>query len=481
MSLEQHLQQLADRIGSRVREAVAADLASALSPVLSEVREEAAEAARREARQAHEDELRLVREEHEAQLQTIREAEASAADQLRAAHDVALREFRDSADAERAAAAADRDAVLADRDAALARRDAAVSDRDTVAAERDAALADRDAAISDRDTAVTARDAFAAERDAAVAERDAARTEARSALAAVPGAASAEALTDAHVEERQADLACTDRLLDFVRHANGAATLSQVLDELTDFAAGEAGRAVLFVAQGSRLRLWRTCETDATVPLQEGFSIPSDEAGVLGEAFRTAHPVARLGGSEDREWPSGLAAIGLDSGAVGLALPVVVSGSAVAVLYVDEGGAKRPMPSGWPELLEVATRHAGRCLDVLTAQRAASLRHAQPPGGTDAAESIATSRPGPDQPAEVDEEAARRHARLLISEIRLYHETAVMDGRRASDLRSRLASEIERARRLYEARIPDSLASRSRVFEDELVRTLADGEPDLMG
>jgi hypothetical protein len=48
-------------------------------------------------------------------------------------------------------------------------------------------------------------------------------------------------------------------------------------------------------------------------------------------------------------------------------------------------------------------------------------------------------------------------------------------------LLSRLGGEIERARQLYEARIPASVSARSIYFEQELVRTLADGDRSLLG
>ena len=48
-----------------------------------------------------------------------------------------------------------------------------------------------------------------------------------------------------------------------------------------------------------------------------------------------------------------------------------------------------------------------------------------------------------------DPEAARRYARLLISDIKLSHESAVLAGRRERDLVARLGGEIARARVLY--------------------------------
>ena len=53
--------------------------------------------------------------------------------------------------------------------------------------------------------------------------------------------------------------------------------------------------------------------------------------------------------------------------------------------------------------------------------------------------------------------------------------------RRSGDLLSRLQNEIDRARRLYEARVPETLASREQYFEQELVRTLAGGDRTLLG
>ena len=59
---------------------------------------------------------------------------------------------------------------------------------------------------------------------------------------------------------------------------------------------------------------------------------------------------------------------------------------------------------------------------------------------------------------------ARRYARLLVSEIRLYHETAVIDGRRDRDLATRLGGEIARARVMYEQRVPPQRPRRAPII-----------------
>jgi hypothetical protein len=161
-------------------------------------------------------------------------------------------------------------------------------------------------------------------------------------------------------------------------------------------------------------------------------------------------------------------------GGVGLAVPVTVGGNVAALLYADDGGeADRMVPASWPETLELIARHASRCLEAQTAIRAAGLAAATassarlPAGGTKEADSR-------------EEEAARRYARLVVSDIRLNNEPAVRAGREAHDLGHRLHDQIERARESYRQRIPAALANRDRLFDEELVRTLADGDPSLI-
>jgi hypothetical protein len=78
-------------------------------------------------------------------------------------------------------------------------------------------------------------------------------------------------------------------------------------------------------------------------------------------------------------------------------------------------------------------------------------------------------------------EEARRFARLLVSEIRLYNEQAVQDGRAARDIYSRLKEDIDRSREMYEQRVPADVRADSNYFYEELVRILGDGDPDTLG
>lgn len=76
---------------------------------------------------------------------------------------------------------------------------------------------------------------------------------------------------------------------------------------------------------------------------------------------------------------------------------------------------------------------------------------------------------------------ARRFARLLVSEIKLYNETKVEQGRKNNDLYERLKEDIDRSRQMYDERISDDVRKVSNYFYDELVRILADGRADALG
>ncbi len=78
-------------------------------------------------------------------------------------------------------------------------------------------------------------------------------------------------------------------------------------------------------------------------------------------------------------------------------------------------------------------------------------------------------------------EEARRFAKLLVSEIKLYNERAVQEGREQGNIYGRLKEDIDRSRQMYDERIPDDVRSSTNFFYEELVRTLADGRAESLG
>jgi hypothetical protein len=76
---------------------------------------------------------------------------------------------------------------------------------------------------------------------------------------------------------------------------------------------------------------------------------------------------------------------------------------------------------------------------------------------------------------------ARRFARLLVSEIKLYNEQKVADGRASGDLYDRLREAIDRSRDMYDKRVQQPVAEKYDYFHYELVTSLAEGDDVKLG
>jgi hypothetical protein len=181
-----------------------------------------------------------------------------------------------------------------------------------------------------------------------------------------------------------------------------------------------------------------------------------------------------------------------------------------------EPSQPEPEPEPQPELAEPAAQRPGKPLednasapaiphlddsapgpgfrmsraDVLAATAGATPAGAPPapappaPAAPPAAMPVARPRlAGPLAPADGDErrEEARRFAKLLVSEIKLYNERAVLEGREHGNLYERLKEDIDRSRQMYDDRIPEDVRASSNFFYEELVRILADGRAEELG
>ena len=275
-------------------------------------------------------------------------------------------------------------------------------------------------------------------------------------------------VASAQATEREARLEAVERLLASVRRIDAASTLRETLEVVAQSASLETPRVAVLLIEGNTVRPFS----------QRGFSDvppagPIAVGGVI-EACVTQGQPAYTNDAAALKAP-GFAALADDR--AGFAAPLRVGGRTVAVLYADDahGEETHDAPAAWPEALELLARHASLHLENLTAVRAAAIAAQRPPeavsttGVSAVAENVAQ-----------DEDAARRYARLLISEIKLYHEQDVRLGRERRDLRSRLGAEIDRARRAYEERIPESVTARDEYFHAELVNTLADGDASIL-
>ncbi|MEO7135538.1 MAG: hypothetical protein ABI024_15120 [Vicinamibacterales bacterium] len=306
------------------------------------------------------------------------------------------------------------------------------------------------------------------------------------------------AVSDARVKEREIEMAAVSRLLESVRGLDGATSLSEMLDALALAAAREAARAAVVVLRNERIQGWRMSGFGSRDNQPKSIDLTLAEAGVIGVAIGAA----RAATTRDSQ----AAAIGpgfetLPADRMGLAVPVIVGGRVVAVVYADAvagDGHPRHVPSGWPELIEVLARHAGRCLEALANHKTTPRISPGPPsrpedplGGSRGsspedprAKADASTPAGPTAMMQITDgltAAARRTARLLVSDIRLFHEPAVNEGRRHRNLLARLAPEIAKARQAYNDRVPPGVRSQTDYFHQELIHTLAGGDATLLG
>jgi hypothetical protein len=181
----------------------------------------------------------------------------------------------------------------------------------------------------------------------------------------------ARAVAAARARGREAEMAGVSRLLESIRGLDGAASQAEVLDALALAAARETARAAVLVPRGDRVQGWKLSGFGSRDAHPKAIDLAASDAGVVGVALTTARAAMT------RDLSSPLFGPGLEqlpADRMGFAVPVVATGKVVAIVYADgtssEGGDEDD-PSGWPEVVEVLARHAGRCVEALTAMKAA--------------------------------------------------------------------------------------------------------------
>ena len=100
--------------------------------------------------------------------------------------------------------------------------------------------------------------------------------------------------------------------------------------------------------------------------------LESSATGFLERVLKQRQPVTlpagRPAGSADR--PPSFAHLSEDQQALGV--PVLIGGEVMVLVYADDANTEgRSMLSQCGEVIELLARHAGRCLEALTAERAA--------------------------------------------------------------------------------------------------------------
>jgi len=157
----------------------------------------------------------------------------------------------------------------------------------------------------------------------------------------------------------------------------------------------------------------------------------------------------------------------------------VVRDKVAALLYSDAGIQGKKVDSS---ALQVLVRSAGQWLEILTARKS---NGAQDASGMGATTSSSNSRQTTVQTLSPEEQElhtkAKRFAKLLVDEIRLYNQAKVNEGRQSRDLYRILREDIEKSRDTYNRRYANTSVADAGYFTEEVIRILADNDASVLG
>ncbi|HZS26644.1 MAG TPA: hypothetical protein VFB76_05400 [Candidatus Angelobacter sp.] len=253
---------------------------------------------------------------------------------------------------------------------------------------------------------------------------------------------------------------------------------AEILRHLLEGSARFAGRVALFVVKGATINGWQGIGFEDNDSIKN-LSV-SSSSGLVGRAIQSRAPAAGTASEFDAGFISAVKEPA-ENGC--LVLPLVVKDKTAAAIYADGGTA----PGGQLDAsaLQTLTRFAAIWLEVSALRKvngSASTEEA-PQAVAVASGSAAAAAPAAVPASEEDElhKKARRFAKLLVEEIKLYNQPKVEEGRQRKDLYDRLKVDIEKSRATYDKRYAESAVASSDYFTQELVRILADNDVSLMG
>jgi hypothetical protein len=214
-----------------------------------------------------------------------------------------------------------------------------------------------------------------------------------------------------------------------------------------------------------------------------------------------------LASEEDVRWRTlspgeGAPTFGQAVAAETVGLPVRVGGKAVAVVIAERNAGEQPwspaalgilcqatrmrleLDLAWRRLKGQAIEPAAAAVAPLPspARTPETLPPPEPPAAPSSATELVPWGGAGNTTPESDprREEARRYARLVATDIRLYNEEAVVVGRRQRDLARRLADQLQRGRDAFAQRFPDLGPDGKQLLDDAFVQVLAGGDASLI-
>lgn len=262
-----------------------------------------------------------------------------------------------------------------------------------------------------------------------------------------------------------------ERLDQHVRALAAAGSAPETFRVLLQAMPMVAPRAAIFLVRQGRLKGWNACGYDpAASAAQRAFDAEAtaerQAAWAAGE-LRVAPPAP--GESPD---------FGQDRATERATIALRIQGRPVALLVAERHGQAQPWA---PPLLSILQTIAELQLDVALIRKRDRARGAAEPAPATAAAPPPAAPPAPvagGDDAQLD--AARRFARLVATDIRLYNEEAVMQGRKNGDLVQRLNEHIHRGKETFLQRHSGLGSQGIEILHDAYVQVLAGGDGELL-
>lgn len=281
-----------------------------------------------------------------------------------------------------------------------------------------------------------------------------------------------------------------------IRALQEATTQVEILRQLLEGGAQFAGRLALFVVRGNAISGWQ-----ASGFADNDFVKSATLNTGVGLVERALHGRELAAGSP-RDFDSAFfASVEPPAEESCVVLPLVVKEKVAAVIYADAGAA----PGGMLDsaALAVLTQWAALWLELSALRKAGGVAVEEPQTAAPAAaeRSAVASSAAPVSAVNSSNSAstvssvvgaangdeselhrkARRFAKLLVEEIKLYNQPRVVEGKLNRDLYERLKVDIEKSRATYDKRYRETPVATANYFNQELVRILADNDLSLLG
>jgi len=256
-----------------------------------------------------------------------------------------------------------------------------------------------------------------------------------------------------------------------------AGTQAEILRHLLEGGARFAGRVALFVVKGGSINGWQGIGFQDN-EIVKNVSL-NTSGGLVARAIHGRVPVAGPAAEFDSSFMYSTAIPPAEDNC--LVLPLVVKDKVAALIYADGGVSPEGTGGVDASALSLLTRFAAVWLEL------AALRKAGVTTGDDAhATAMPQGASNSNAPAvsSAEEELhrkARRFAKLLVEEIKLYNQPRVVEGKHNRDLYDRLREDIEKSRTTYQKRYGETPVASADYFNQELIRILADNDVSLMG